>query len=85
MEDLPQSDLFKGEPEVPLHWKDEYLEKPISRNVTANGPQEVPLTKERFSEFLSHILNTAGYFECATIHGIRRGLGKKVEDKSHGQ
>ncbi|KAI2741899.1 hypothetical protein DTO013E5_5321 [Penicillium roqueforti] len=82
VDDLAQFDLSNGE--IPLRWKDEYLEKPVLRHATADGPQETPLTKQKFCSCLRQIFAAAGYFgELATIHCIRRNLGKKVE-KRHG-
>ena len=80
MDDLAQFDLSNGE--IPLRWKEEYLDKPVLRHATADGPQETPLTKQKFCSCLRQIFTAAGYFgELATIHCIRRNLGKKVESK----
>lgn len=80
VEDLAQFDLSNGE--IWLRWKDEYLDKPVLRHATADGPQETPLTNQNFSPCLRQIFTAAEYFgELATIHCIRRNLGKKVESK----
>lgn len=81
VDDLAKFDLSAGE--VPLRWKNEFLEKTVLMNVTADGPQETPLTKQKFSFCLRQIFTAAGYFgELATVHCIRRNLGKKIEGES---
>ncbi|KAJ5268057.1 hypothetical protein N7524_006097 [Penicillium chrysogenum] len=81
VDDLAQFDLSNGE--IPLRWKEEYLDKPVLRHATADGPQETPLTKQKFCSCLRQIFTAAGYFgELATIHCIRRNLGKKVEKRN---
>lgn len=82
VEDLAQYDLSSGRP-IPLRWKDEYLDKPVLRNVTAEGPQDVPLWKERFCELLRGIVITAGYSKGITVHKIRKYLGSVVEGEAH--
>ncbi|KAK1141018.1 hypothetical protein N8T08_009675 [Aspergillus melleus] len=80
MEDLAQYDLRDGQyTEIPLRWKDSALDRPVFRNVTAQGPQEAVLDKQRFCTFLRQILIMAGYSKRATIHDIRRSLGRKIE------
>ena len=80
VDDLAKFDLSNGE--IPLRWKNEYLEKPVLRHATADGPQETPLTKQKFCSCLRQIFTAAGYFgELATIHCLRRNLGKKIESK----
>ncbi len=78
MEDLAKYDLSDGRP-IPLRWKDEYLDKPVLRNVTADGAQDVPLTKERFCEILRGRVTAAGYSESLNIHKIRKYLGSVIE------
>lgn len=78
MEDLANYDLSSGKP-IELRWKDEYLDKPVLRNVTADGPQDVPLNKERFCELLREIVTTAGYSKSVTVHRIRKYLGSVIE------
>jgi hypothetical protein len=55
------------------------LEKPVLRNVTADGPQDVPLTKERFCDLLRGIITTAGYYKSITIHRIRKYLRSVIK------
>ncbi|KAJ5975642.1 hypothetical protein N7481_009349, partial [Penicillium waksmanii] len=75
--DLAKYDLSNGE--IPLRWKESYLKKPIFRNVTADGPQDIPLTNKDFYHYLHLIFDAAGYSEHPTIHDARRSLAKEVE------
>ncbi|KAE8314459.1 hypothetical protein BDV41DRAFT_575719 [Aspergillus transmontanensis] len=79
-EDLAKYDLSDGRP-ISLRWKDEYLNKPVLRNVTTDGPQDVPLTKERFCEIRRGRVTAAGYSESLTIHKVRKSLGSVIEGK----
>lgn len=81
MEDQATYDVANGRP-IPLRWKDEYLEKRVHTNATANGPQDVPLTKERFCEILRGIVTTAGYSESLNIHKIRKYLGSVIKGRT---
>ncbi|OQE73307.1 hypothetical protein PENNAL_c0089G11954 [Penicillium nalgiovense] len=78
VEDFAKFDLSSGKP-VELRWKDEYLKKPVLRNVTADGPQDVPLDKVRFCELLRGLVATAGYSKSVTVHMIRKYLGSVIE------
>ncbi|CEJ58338.1 hypothetical protein PMG11_06997 [Penicillium brasilianum] len=80
-EDLVKYDLSNGE--IPLRWKKSFMEKPLFTNVTASGPQDIPLTSKDFSAYLHQIFDAAGYSEHPTIHCLRRNLAKEVE-KSYG-
>ncbi|KAJ9481456.1 hypothetical protein VN97_g12019 [Penicillium thymicola] len=81
VDDLAQFDLSNGP--IALRWNDEYLEKPVLRNVTAEGPQDIPLAKDLFGKCLKAIFTAAGYCKTPKIHEIRKNLGKKIEGK-HG-
>jgi hypothetical protein len=81
VDDLANFDLSGGQP-IELRWKEEYLEKPVLRNVTAEGPQDVPLDMQRFCGFLRAIITAAGYNKSITIHKIRKYLGSVVEGES---
>lgn len=81
-EDLAQFDLSNGP--LPLRWKEEYLEKPVLRHVTAEGPHDIPLTKTVFCECLRVMFTAAGYSERRpTVLDIRNHPGKKVEGESY--
>ena len=45
------------------------------------GITEEPLPKRTFNRILKSVLNLSGYFSNATVHAIRRYLGKKVNSK----
>ncbi len=52
---------------------------PILRNATMQqGVTDKPLPKRTFDRILKSVLNLSGYFGNATVHAIRRCLGKKV-------
>lgn len=57
------------------------FEKPIFRNVTTHGPQDIPLTDKDFYQYLHLIYDAAGYSEHPTIRDARRNLAKEVESK----
>lgn len=81
VDDLAKYDLSSGKP-IELRWKDEYMKRPVLRNVTADGPQDVPLHKERFCELLRGIVTTAGYSKSVTVHMIRKYLGSVIEGRT---
>ena len=55
---------------------------PILRNVTMRGGvSTTPLSKKTFSRIIKSVLTLSGYFGTATIHAIRRYLGKKINGK----
>jgi hypothetical protein len=58
------------------------MEKPVFRNVTAQGAQDLALTTERFCHFLRQVFRKAEYSKDPTVHDIRRALGKKVDGKA---
>ncbi len=52
---------------------------PILRNATMHhGITDEPLPKRTFDRILKSVLNLSGYFGNATVHAVRRCLGKKV-------
>jgi hypothetical protein len=80
LDDIAEYDLRDGPiTEIPLRFRTEVLEAPVFQNVTAEGPQEVPLTKERFCYFLRILFIICGYSNQPTIHDIRRKLGNVIE------
>ena len=46
------------------------------------GVSEEPLSKKTLDRIIKSVLNSSGYFGNATIHAIRRYLGKKVNGQS---
>ncbi|KAL9637832.1 MAG: hypothetical protein Q9164_001951 [Protoblastenia rupestris] len=82
IEDLWDRDIPDGDDALPLRWKDDVLELPVVRNATkAHGVTNIPLPKLTFERILKSVLNLPGYFGTATIHAIRRALGKKVDER----
>ncbi|KAK6810460.1 hypothetical protein RU639_013781 [Aspergillus parasiticus] len=80
-EEIFEQRIPEGEDELVLRWNDEAKDRCIVRRVTAEKVSEEPLTKERYQEGLRNILVNAGYFVTATVHAMRRELGKAVQDK----
>lgn len=80
--DLWEMTIPHGDDVVRLRWKDEVLQLPILRKATkTDGVTNQPLPKKKFESILKSVLNLSGYFGTATIHAIRRSLGKKVDGK----
>lgn len=82
-EDLWQLHIPPGEDELILRWKNDAIEAlPILRNATMqHGVTEEPLPKRTFDRILKSVFTLSGYFGNATVHAIRRYLGKKVNGK----
>lgn len=82
-EDLWQLQIPLGEDELILRWKNDSIEAlPILRNATMlHGVTEEPLPKRTFDRILKSVFSLSGYFGHATVHAIRRYLGKKVNGK----
>lgn len=79
--DLQEQCIPPGQDEVHLRWRDEVLDKPILRKCTmAGGVTEEPMPRSAFSQIFQSTLRNAGYFCAASVHGIRRELGKKVDE-----
>ena len=84
LEDLWDMSIPDGDEALPLRWKDEVLQLPIVRNATmAHGVTDAPLPEATFNRILKSVLNFSGYFGTATVHAIRRALGKKLDGKQH--
>ncbi len=63
-------------------WRDEVKRLPILRNATIDGGvTEDPLPQSTFERIFKDIIKSSGYFGDATIHAIRRDLGKKLDGK----
>lgn len=82
LEGLLEMEIPAGQDEIDLIFKDSVLDLPILRKCTkAKGTTEEPMPKYAFLQIFRAILRKAGYFAGATIHAVRRGLGKKVDGK----
>ena len=76
--DVFEQRIPEGENEMVLRWEDEALERCVVRSVTGEGVSEDPLTQWKYQADLSKILRWAGYSITATVHAMRRFLGKKI-------
>jgi len=62
-----------------LRWTDSAENLPILRNATMqHGVSDEPLPKRTFDRIIKSVMNLSGFFGSATVHAIRRYLGKKV-------
>ncbi|KAH8431348.1 uncharacterized protein LDX57_009006 [Aspergillus melleus] len=80
-EEVFEQRIPPGENELVLSWKDEARDRRVVRSVTAEGVGEDPLTKEQYQKDLRRILIWVGFFITATVHAMRRELGKAVAAK----
>ena len=82
MEDLDDQQIPEGENELILRWNKSVVGLPIIRNATmSRGVTDEPLPKATFDGIFKKVLEQSGYFGNATIHAIRRCLGKMVDGK----
>ena len=80
--DLWDMNIPEGDTVLRLRWKDEVLQLPILRNATKfHGLSDRPLAQSSFEGILKPVLSLSGYHGTATVHAIRRALGKKVNGK----
>jgi hypothetical protein len=77
-EEVFEQRIPPGENELVLSWKGDARDRCIVRSVTAEGVGEDPLTKEQYQKDLRRILIWIGFFITATVHAMRRELGKAV-------
>ena len=79
--DLQEQQIPKGQDELHLRWKELALDKPILRKCTkAGGVTDEPMPGSAFSQIFQSTLVNAGYLCAASVHSIRRQLGKKVDE-----
>ena len=82
LEDLWQLQIPPDESELILRWRDSAKYSPILRNATKDeGVSTEPLAKSTFQGIVKSVLKSSGFFGAATVHFIRRYLGKKVNGK----
>jgi hypothetical protein len=80
--DFWTQEIPSGENEVILRWKDEAMHRPILRNATkSGGVSEKEWRKHSFKSIYRSLLDVEGYTCDASIHMIRRYLGKKIDGK----
>ncbi|MCJ1359649.1 MAG: hypothetical protein MMC33_009651, partial [Icmadophila ericetorum] len=78
-EDMWQLQIHPGDNELILRWTDSVKSLPVLRNATMqHGVSTEPLSKQTFDRIIKSVFKLSGYFGHATVHAIRRYLGKKV-------
>ena len=81
LRDLQEQQIPEGQDEIFLRWRESALDKPILRKCTkAGGLTDEPMPGSAFSQIFQSTLLNAGYFCAASVHSIRRQLGKKVDE-----
>ena len=79
--DLQEQEIPVGDNELVLRFKADTLDELILRKcMKAKGLLDGPMPKSAFSDILRTTLRNAGYLCPASIHAIRRELGKKVDE-----
>ena len=79
--DLQEQQIPKGQDELALRWRESALDKPILRKSTKAGSvTDEPIPRSAFSQIFQSTLVNAGYLCAASVHSIRRQLGKKVDE-----
>ena len=80
--DLQELEILPGENELPLLYVPGAEKKVILRKCSkAGGVTDEPMPKPAFLNIHKNGLINAGYPCGPSVHGIRRGLGKKVDGK----
>ncbi|KAL8818514.1 MAG: hypothetical protein Q9191_007924 [Dirinaria sp. TL-2023a] len=80
--DFWQLQIPSGDNELLLRWTESAKRLPILRNATMQqGVSKEPLSKKTFDRIIKSVLNASRYFGNATVHAIRRYLGKKVNER----
>jgi hypothetical protein len=80
--DLQELEILPGENKLPLLYNTGAEKKVILRKYSkAGGVTDEPMPKSAFLNIHKNGLTNAGYPYGPSVHGIRRGLGKKVDGK----
>jgi hypothetical protein len=83
LEDLQAFEIPTGEEGLILSFKESALERPILRQCTKEkGTTEKKMSEDAFLRIFRAVKQKEGYFDGASIHAVRRGLGKKIDGKS---
>jgi Protein of unknown function (DUF3435) len=81
LNDVRRQQIPPGENELILRFKESALDQPILRKCTkVDGITDEPMPKAAFINIFKSTLKNTGYFCRASIHAIRRQLGKKVDE-----
>ncbi|KAF4430809.1 hypothetical protein CFRS1_v009588 [Colletotrichum fructicola] len=83
LEDLWDLDIVPGDNENILRWNEEVLDLPILRKIERDGTvSKEQMSLEVFQRAFRKILDLAGYIDvAASVHQIRRHLGKKIDER----
>jgi hypothetical protein len=80
LDDLQRQKIPPGDDVLPLRWDEAALDRPVLRKCTkADGVTEERMPKAAFVDIYKTSLRNSGYPTTASIHAIRRHLGKKVD------
>ncbi|EXJ72789.1 uncharacterized protein A1O5_03936 [Cladophialophora psammophila CBS 110553] len=80
VEDLRDRKIAHGKDEVILEFNDSALSQPILRKCTKNGGvTNEPMPRSAYEDIFRSTLQNANYFCAASMHAIRRALGKEVD------
>jgi hypothetical protein len=80
--DLQELEILQGENELPLLYAPGAEEKVILRKYSkAGGVTDELMPKSAFLNIYRNGLTNTGYPYGPSVHGIQRGLGKKVDGK----
>jgi hypothetical protein len=83
LDDLAKLEIPSGDEVLELRFKESALDRPILRTCTKEkGTLEEKWSKSAFLRIYRAMLCKAGYFCGASIHAVRRNLGKKVDGRS---
>ncbi|GKT83761.1 hypothetical protein Ct61P_01611 [Colletotrichum tofieldiae] len=83
LKDLWDLDIVPGDNENILRWNEEVLDLPILRKIERDGTvSKEQMSLEVFQRAFRKILDLAGYIDvAASVHQIRRHLGKKIDER----
>jgi hypothetical protein len=80
--DIQRQKIPAGDDEMELKWKKSFLLRPILRKcLLSGGIGDEPMPKSAFVSIFNKTYKNAGYSGGASVHAIRRALGKKVDGK----
>ncbi|KAL2037204.1 hypothetical protein N7G274_010067 [Stereocaulon virgatum] len=79
LDDLWQLQIPDGDDKLHLRCNDSVMNLPILRHATVReGVTDEPLLKSNFDRILKSVLEHSGFVGSATVHAIRRFVGKKI-------
>ncbi len=82
IQDLKDLEIPLGSEYLHLRWNASVRDKPVARKATLkDGVTDQPFTECVFDRIFKAVQSLADYFFLATIHALRRALGKVVDGK----